>query len=128
LNRSKITALLSLKACATCDQKVAVKIEDRVEPVLREHVHVVPDRQLVGRSGISRRHSVDPEPAVFVQGDADRVGAPASDRAGERGVAWAVEHPPTLDARELRAGVVDAVEQDRPSRRVDELISRDMKW
>src|SRR5207253_6093356 len=67
------------------------------------------------------------ENAVLVQADVDDVDVPGGERGDHRVVAGAVEEAEPLDAGELGARVVDAVQVDDGVARVEELIPGDVE-
>ena len=105
--------------------RIPVKVEDRVQAVLMEKLDVGLEGRLIARPGISGIDAVDVEPAVFVEGDPDRVDVPGGHRRDGGGVAGPIEDAPTLDTGVLRAGAVDAEQADGGPVAVDEVIARD---
>src|SRR2546428_590157 len=102
-------------------RRAPLQVEDRVEPVLVEQVHVVLDRLLVARAGIAWVGAVDREPAVLVQRKAYGVALPVLDRQHRREIDRALEDGPALDTGGLGPGAVHSVKHQR-ARRIHELI------
>ena len=90
----------------------------RVQPVdeAGDRVHVVGAR-------VGRVDAVDAEDAVLVQAHVDDVHVPGGERVDHRVVAGPVEDPPALDAGELGARVVDAVQVDYAVVAVEQLVA-----
>ena len=102
-------------------RRAPLQVEDRVEPVLVEQVHVVLDRLLVARAGIAWVGAVDREPAVLIEGQAHRVDPPGLDCQHRREIDRALEDAPALDTGGLGPGAVHSVKHQR-ARRIHELI------
>ncbi len=90
-----------------------VQVQDRRQTVAVQASDEVGDRGSVGGAAEGAGHAVDVEPAVLVERDPDRVGAPGGDRVDRRVVDRAVEQPPALDAGVLGTRSVHAGDPQR---------------
>ena len=109
-----------------------MQVEDRVEAVCVQGGDVVLDRLAVaGRRERGWRIlaavglAVDPQPAVLVERYPDGVGVPRRDSGGVGRVLMPVVVAEAVDARVLRARVIDAQEPDRLARAIDEVVALD---
>ena len=111
---------------------VPMKVDDHIPAHSAQVADERADRCPIDGPAVDGIDAVDAQPAVFVERHANRVDVPllhGSDRAWRVFGLASEDAPapiaglPALSARELGAGDVDAVQQDRPPGPVDQLVA-----
>ena len=99
-----------------------MQVEDDVEAVCEKEIDVALDGLPVNLAHETRRGGavIDTEPAVFVEGDAHRIGAPAADREDGRLIDRDRGDAEVFGAHVFGAAHVRSMKLHRPSGGVDE--------
>ena len=100
-----------------------VQVQERVQPVLVEQVHIARDRAAVARARVRRRDAVDPQPALLVERHSHHVGVPALDRSHRGLIHRTITEAPTLHARVLHTGAVHATQDHRLAESVHQAVA-----
>ena len=84
-----------------------MQVEDNRHAVAHRQIDIVSDGVLVVGAAISSVHSIDVEPAVFVERHTNGVDVPSAHSLDRCGVVRAAEDAPTLDTCVFCAGAID---------------------